>query len=164
PANRIVCSIINDTTKEILLLLPEHFGYFLEKTGKIQDLIRLMAIGQGVLDTLDKDVFFSANNLTIDMPKDVSDTAPFLTQARTMLDTLASVISQKKIKIGTANTQTSITARLMCKLAWTPHTVFLELCQVYTTLYWEKYNPSDVPYLLAAGLHLDGVFPLQTTK
>uniref|UniRef100_A0AB33V998 ORF43 n=1 Tax=Latid herpesvirus 1 TaxID=3096545 RepID=A0AB33V998_9VIRU len=165
PENRVICSMVNDRLKTIEVLLPEHFGYFLNPTGTPTELRKLIAIAKGVLEDVSSDAPFV---YPMGEPSDAvgeGATEDMLGEARNLLDRLVAAIPNKKVKLGGAKkTQTVLATRLSARNAWMPHTTFEELAQVYCTVYWDHYKLSNTPHIIAAGFHLDDAFPLETTK
>ncbi|AAA88146.1 ORF43 [Ictalurid herpesvirus 1] len=164
PENKMICAFINPETKGILKVYPEHLGFFLEKIGTEAELRAMVGIATAVMDSVDSEVVYTPDD---SVAVSQLPTPELLVEARRLLDVLAASVEKKRVKIGGGSTGVSyavVLARLETRVSWVPHNAFLELAQLYTTVYRNFYGLGDFLALVATSLHLDNIWPLAVTR
>ncbi|AVP72218.1 ORF43 [Silurid herpesvirus 1] len=166
PDNKLICAFINTATDEILKVYPEHLGFFLEKIGTEPELRKMVGVARGVIAQVQEQKLFVADDKV-----EIFDgtTEELLVAARGVLDELVTCIEQKRVQVAAGANQSEnsypmLLLQLELRGAWAPHTAFLELAQMYTTIYQKHYGLGDFLTMVASMLHLDDVWPLATTK
>lgn len=170
PVNKIVCSVFDDISNEILMVALEHLGFFLPKNEQITKseayhaLTRMMKIAQTMIDSNDTKPLIPLEKYPTEaIPADV-EIRKTMEASIVLLNTIHGLIETRGVKYSKPGEVVAVVASVRARLCYVPASVFEDLAGAYVDMYKIIYPFFKEVESIAMSCDISELFPKSITR